>query len=131
MVCINLVRFSVLLILGLAVTRTEGHGSFQTYNNEARQLFLEKSVEKLNEIDSADAHWLQQQKQESTNSQRRVERQNRNKVYEPTWPSLDSRPLPGWYDQSKIGIFIHWGVFSVPGIASEWFWRQWKSTILT
>lgn len=32
--------------------------------------------------------------------------------YEPNWDSLDSRPLPSWYDEAKIGIFIHWGVFS-------------------
>ena len=42
--------------------------------------------------------------------------------YLPTWESLDKRPLPEWYDQVKIGIFIHWGVFSVPSFRSEWFW---------
>jgi hypothetical protein len=41
--------------------------------------------------------------------------------YTPDWASLDTRPLPTWYDESKIGIFIHWGVFSVPSIASEWY----------
>uniref|UniRef100_H2YWK8 alpha-L-fucosidase n=1 Tax=Ciona savignyi TaxID=51511 RepID=H2YWK8_CIOSA len=50
--------------------------------------------------------------------------------YLPTWDSLDKRPLPKWYDESKIGIFIHWGVFSVPsfgeGFAAEWFWEYWK-----
>lgn len=34
--------------------------------------------------------------------------------YEPTWDSLDSRPLPLWYDEAKVGIFLHWGVYSVP-----------------
>lgn len=42
--------------------------------------------------------------------------------YEPNWKSIDSRPLPEWYDQAKFGIFIHWGVFSVPSFGSEWFW---------
>ena len=28
--------------------------------------------------------------------------------YLPNWDSLDSRPLPVWYDKAKIGIFIHW-----------------------
>ena len=42
--------------------------------------------------------------------------------YTPDWNSLDSRPLPKWYDDSKFGIFIHWGVFSVPSFSSEWFW---------
>ena len=40
--------------------------------------------------------------------------------YTPDWTSLDKRPVPTWYDESKIGIFIHWGVFSVPSVASEW-----------
>ncbi|RWS15155.1 alpha-L-fucosidase-like protein, partial [Dinothrombium tinctorium] len=46
--------------------------------------------------------------------------------YKPTWDSLDSRPLPLWFDESKVGIFIHWGVFSVPSFGSEWFWFEWK-----
>jgi alpha-L-fucosidase len=46
--------------------------------------------------------------------------------YDATWESLDARPLPSWYDESKFGIFIHWGVFSVPAFGSEWFWYNWK-----
>lgn len=51
--------------------------------------------------------------------------------YSPTWDSLDSRPLPTWYDDAKIGIFIHWGVFSVPSFGSEWFWNNWKGIFIT
>ena len=47
--------------------------------------------------------------------------------YQPNWKSIDSRPLPEWYDEGKIGIFMHWGVFSVPSKGSEWFWEMWKS----
>ena len=47
--------------------------------------------------------------------------------YQPTWDSLNSRPLPKWYDQSKFGIFLHWGVYSVPSFSSEWFWHNWKT----
>lgn len=32
-----------------------------------------------------------------------------------------------WYDDAKIGIFIHFGVYSVPSFKSEWFWWYWKS----
>ncbi|GAU89881.1 hypothetical protein RvY_02380 [Ramazzottius varieornatus] len=46
--------------------------------------------------------------------------------YDPTWESIDSRPLPAWYDEAKFGIFIHWGVFSVPSYGSEWFWWYWQ-----
>ncbi len=37
--------------------------------------------------------------------------------YEKNWESIDSRPLPEWYDDAKLGIFIHWGIFSVPAYA--------------
>uniref|UniRef100_A0A1A9ZKH0 Putative alpha-L-fucosidase n=1 Tax=Glossina pallidipes TaxID=7398 RepID=A0A1A9ZKH0_GLOPL len=47
--------------------------------------------------------------------------------YEPTWSSLDRRPLPSWYDEAKVGIFIHWGVYTVPSMGSEWFWINWKN----
>ncbi|XP_070805354.1 tissue alpha-L-fucosidase isoform X3 [Pituophis catenifer annectens] len=46
--------------------------------------------------------------------------------YSPDWASLDARPLPGWFDAAKVGIFVHWGVFSVPAWGSEWFWWHWK-----
>ncbi|MPC34845.1 Alpha-L-fucosidase [Portunus trituberculatus] len=48
--------------------------------------------------------------------------------YEPEWKSLDSRPLPPWYDEAKVGIFLHWGVFSVPSFGSEWFWEHWQGS---
>ena len=34
--------------------------------------------------------------------------------YEATWQSLDSRAVPEWFNEAKFGIFIHWGVYSVP-----------------
>jgi len=34
--------------------------------------------------------------------------------YAPTWESIDSRPVPQWFSEAKFGIFIHWGVYSVP-----------------
>ncbi|XP_007933909.1 tissue alpha-L-fucosidase [Orycteropus afer afer] len=46
--------------------------------------------------------------------------------YTPDWESLDARPLPGWYDDAKFGVFVHWGVYSVPAWGSEWFWWHWK-----
>ncbi len=38
--------------------------------------------------------------------------------YQNTWTSLDSRPIPSWFEDAKFGIFIHWGVYSVPA------WRK-------
>ena len=37
--------------------------------------------------------------------------------YQPVWESLDKRPTPGWWTDAKFGIFIHWGVYSVPAYA--------------
>ena len=48
------------------------------------------------------------------------------KRYKANWESLDTRPNPVWYDEAKIGIFITWGVYSVPGFQDEWFWYFWK-----
>jgi alpha-L-fucosidase len=56
--------------------------------------------------------------------------------YEPNWGSLDKRPVPQWFEDSKFGIFIHWGVYSVPSWGptgdsigvydkyAEWYWRK-------
>jgi alpha-L-fucosidase len=39
------------------------------------------------------------------------------KQYQPTIESLEQHPLPEWYDDAKLGIFVHWGLYSVPGWA--------------
>ncbi len=50
------------------------------------------------------------------------------KQYAPTWQDLDSRECPQWYPDAKFGIFIHWGLYSVPGYTkkgtyAEWYWH--------
>jgi alpha-L-fucosidase len=49
--------------------------------------------------------------------------------YTPDWDSVDSRPVPAWWLDAKFGIFIHWGVYSVPSFApkgeyAEWYWER-------
>ncbi|QKZ15689.1 alpha-L-fucosidase [Spirosoma sp. KUDC1026] len=57
--------------------------------------------------------------------------------YEANWASIDSRPVPTWFEDAKFGIFIHWGLFSVPAYAptardgvgvydryAEWYWQK-------
>lgn len=39
------------------------------------------------------------------------------KFFEPTWESVKTHTLPQWYDDCKLGIFIHWGLYSVPAWA--------------
>jgi alpha-L-fucosidase len=45
-------------------------------------------------------------------------------AFEPTWESLRRYRVPQWYQDAKFGIFIHWGVFSVPAFANEWYPRN-------
>lgn len=47
-------------------------------------------------------------------------------IYEPTWDSLDKRPVPLWYTGAKVGIMVSWGVYSVPSFLNESFWYYWK-----
>jgi alpha-L-fucosidase len=46
-------------------------------------------------------------------------------TYQPTWKSLDSRPVPQWFKDAKFGIFIHWGVYSVPGWSTKGNYAEW------
>ena len=39
--------------------------------------------------------------------------------YDATWESVSTHSLPGWYDDAKLGIFLHWGIYSVPGWAAQ------------
>ncbi len=40
------------------------------------------------------------------------------------WDSLKNFEVPQWYLDAKFGIFIHWGVYSVPAFANEWYPRN-------
>ena len=44
--------------------------------------------------------------------------------YQSTWESLKKYQTPEWFKDAKFGIFIHWGVYSVPAFSSEWYPRQ-------
>jgi Alpha-L-fucosidase len=44
--------------------------------------------------------------------------------FRPDWTSLKQYRSPEWYDNAKFGIFIHWGVFSVPAFGNEWYSRN-------
>jgi len=40
------------------------------------------------------------------------------------WSSLSAYAVPKWYQDAKFGIFIHWGVYSVPAFGNEWYPRN-------
>ena len=47
-----------------------------------------------------------------------------NGPYKDTWDSLASYRPPVWYEEAKFGIFIHWGVYSLPAFGNEWYPRN-------
>jgi alpha-L-fucosidase len=51
--------------------------------------------------------------------------------YQPNWESIKQHRVPEWYEDAKLGIFVHWGLYSVPGWApptgelGKVDWSQW------
>jgi alpha-L-fucosidase len=42
--------------------------------------------------------------------------------FEPTWESIKANyKVPQWFANAKFGLFMHWGLFSVPAHQSEWY----------
>jgi alpha-L-fucosidase len=45
--------------------------------------------------------------------------------FQPTFQSLEKvNPVPEWFKDAKFGIYFHWGVYSVPAYANEWYPRN-------
>jgi alpha-L-fucosidase len=44
--------------------------------------------------------------------------------FHPDWNSLAAYRAPDWFRDAKFGIFLHWGVYSVPAFANEWYSRN-------
>ena len=49
----------------------------------------------------------------------------------PTWESIKERGYPQWFNDAKLGIFIHWGLYSVPSWTkkegyAEWSYKAWR-----
>jgi len=46
------------------------------------------------------------------------------KRFQATWQSLQDYKIPDWFRDAKFGVFIHWGVYSVPAYENEWYPRN-------
>jgi alpha-L-fucosidase len=53
-----------------------------------------------------------------------ADRQANDGPYRPDWATLVKYQAPEWYKDAKFGIFIHWGVYSVPAAENEWYPRN-------
>ena len=52
-----------------------------------------------------------------------IDNVNENGRYKADWASLANHKVPEWYMHDKIGVFIHWGIYSVPAYSNEWYSR--------
>ena len=51
--------------------------------------------------------------------------------FEPTWESLkENYRTPSWFDDAKFGIFMHWGLYSVPAYRNEWYQKHMYGAIM-
>ena len=44
-------------------------------------------------------------------------------VYKPSWESLNTHEIPEWLLDAKLGLYGHWGIYSVPAFKTEWYGR--------
>jgi hypothetical protein len=60
-----------------------------------------------------------------------VAAQEHKMPFQANWESLSKYQCPDWFRDAKFGIFIHWGVYSVPAYEIEWSLKQGKFAIET
>ncbi len=49
--------------------------------------------------------------------------QQDTRVYQESWESLSTHPVPEWFADAKFGIYAHLGVYCVPAFGTEWYPR--------
>lgn len=69
--------------------------------------------EALSKYDAKRREWLE-----------RVAAGDSSGSFRPDWSSLQQYHAPEWYEKARFGIFIHWGIYSVPGFGNEWYSRN-------
>ncbi len=52
-----------------------------------------------------------------------IDKVNEKGNFKADWASLTRHKVPEWYMRDKLGIFIHWGIYSVPAFGNEWYSR--------
>lgn len=55
---------------------------------------------------------------------KKVDKVIREGKFKDDWKSLSQHKTPEWYKNGRFGIFIHWGVYSVPAFGNEWYPRR-------
>ena len=53
-----------------------------------------------------------------------IDRVTKEGPFLPEWDSLAEFQVPDWFRNAKFGIFIHWGLYSIPAHGNEWYSRN-------
>jgi len=53
-----------------------------------------------------------------------IDRVTEKGKYKADWDSMKNIFVPEWYRNAKFGIFLHWGLYSVPAFNNEWYSRN-------
>jgi len=51
------------------------------------------------------------------------EKTKKFRTYQPSWKSLNRHETPVWLLDAKLGLYAHWGIYSVPAFKTEWYGR--------
>jgi alpha-L-fucosidase len=103
--CVVFAVFSVCLLhaqSATAPTASEDPASFDQIWQKATSKYDAQRAAILKDVDSA----------------------NSQGPFRADWESLQKYEAPEWYRDAKFGIFIHWGVYSVPAFSNEWYPRN-------
>ena len=111
-VCVVIVSAAVVALLSLACWAQADSPNAPTSSQTAEQIddTWQKAAAKYDAVRSAVLG--------------RVDDVNRKGAFHVDWDSLQHYQVPEWYKDAKFGIFIHWGVYSVPAFGSEWYPRD-------
>jgi alpha-L-fucosidase len=101
------------LAAGSVPTRAQTNDPFAPTANENPQVIDQIWQKSVSNHDAERAKLL-----------RDVDQVNAAGPFRPDWESLKNYQVPQWYQDAKFGIFIHWGVYSVPAFGSEWYPRM-------
>ncbi len=77
--------------------------------------------------DDLDREWLNATKSYAPERSRRLAQAQAGAAtgpFRPDWESLQGYSVPAWYADARFGIFVHWGLFSIPAFGSEWYSRN-------
>ncbi len=77
--------------------------------------------------DDLDREWLNATKAYAPERSRRLVQARSGAAagpFRPDWESLQGYTVPQWYADARVGIFVHWGIFSIPAFGSEWYSRN-------